>query len=178
MRIAVFGYGSLVNKDSLEKTLGKNIKIQTAILKGWKRDWSAILENTSNGSHYQLSGGEVPPKVVVLNIRQSEGSEVNGVLIDCSEKKLDRLINREVHYDLVDVTQNVSCKGFDKVYSFSAKIRFLGNGTEAAIIPLSYKVLVESAFRLISDNELSKYLNTTESPKYKIVESTFIDASS
>lgn len=174
MRIAVFGYGSLVNKASLEKTLGKNIKVQTAVLNGWKRDWSAILENTSGKPHYQLASGEVPPKVAVLNIKPSEDSLVNGILFDCSEQDLDRLINREIHYDLVDVTKQIETGGYDKVYSFTSKPQFTDTNAKDVIIPASYKNLVEDGFRDLGPAELDQYQKTTNPSVYEFAEAKFI----
>lgn len=174
MRIAVFGYGSLVNKASLEKTLGKNIKVQTAVLNGWKRDWSAILENTSGKPHYQLASGEIPPKVAVLNIKPSEDSLVNGILVNCSEQDLDRLISREVHYDLVDVTKQVETGGYDKVYSFTAKPQFTDTNAKDIVIPASYKNLVEDGFRGLGPAELDQYQKTTNPSVYEFAEAKFI----
>lgn len=170
MRIAVFGYGSLVNKTSLEKTLGKKCNVQTAVLKGWKRDWSAILKNTPGKPHYRLASGDVPPKVAVLNIKPSEDSLVNGILVNCSEQDLDRLISREVHYDLVDVTKQVETNDHDKVYSFTAKPRFTDTGNENTIIPISYKNLVEDGFRDLGPKELDQYQKTTRPNTYKLAE--------
>lgn len=175
MKIAVFGYGSLVNPKSLQRTLGKLPLSQPVILNNWQRDWSAILENVESSSHYTLIDGDVPKNVAVLNIQRAPNSIVNGILIGCTSQELEALIKREVHYSIVDVTDDIEdVFGYDKIYSFTAKSEFTGSRDTDVIIPKSYLDLVEEGFRSLSKDQLAMYLKTTPTPTHRVKKARFI----
>lgn len=175
MKIAVFGYGSLVNPKSLSRTLGNVHDIKPALLRGWRRDWSAILENDGAASHYVCSNGDIPKHVAVLNIRPDSQSVVNGILIPCRDKDFDNLVDREVHYSVVDVTDSIEDGSeYDKIYSFTAKPQFTDNENSGVIIPKSYVDLVEEAFKTLGDNQIETYLKTTFTPSDRIRPTIFI----
>jgi hypothetical protein len=127
--VALFAYGSLINIQSLEKTLKRPYKgpIVTIRLKGWSRRWDVVLPN--EGWYYkQTSEGPVYPKnLLYLNVAKEPGKAVNGILIVIKKTELEKMDRREVIYDRVDVSQQlqgVEVEG-GAVYTYSGKPEFI-----------------------------------------------------
>lgn len=90
-QIYVFGYGSLMNEESLQKTLpGKKITAW-ATLKGYRR---AFNKAGRRGHRY-------------LNLKPDQNAQVKGVLIQVAEYELEELKKREEGYNLVEITHQV-----------------------------------------------------------------------
>ncbi len=86
----IFGYGSLMNPHSLARTLPTKRHAHEALLDGYKRKVNAPVGN-----------------YVYMNIVESSGSQIEGVLIAVSSDELALLEEREVGYEKVDVTDRV-----------------------------------------------------------------------
>lgn len=92
--IFVFGFGSLMNKASLQQTLpGKKIT-SWAALKGYRR---AFNKAGRKGYRY-------------LNLKPNPTYNVKGVLIRVTEHELEGLKRREEGYNLVDITGQIERK--------------------------------------------------------------------
>lgn len=98
--VYVFGYGSIVNTKSLEKTIGQvseqpiqAIMKQTA---GYKRVWSCMKSKFGTFSYLNV-------------IKHQQPDPINGVLIRVKMSQLRKLSRREVHYQI----KPVSIKHFD-----------------------------------------------------------------
>lgn len=105
-KIYVFGFGSLMNKESLQKTLpGKSIA-GWAILGGYRR---AFNKAGRRGHRY-------------LNLKLDPNSRVKGVLIQVTEDELEELKKREEGYNLVEITHQVEEMPSDSavIYAFIA----------------------------------------------------------
>ena len=90
----VFGYGSLMNQESLQATLpGKQIA-SWVVLKGYRR---AFNKAGRKGHRY-------------LNLKPDSASQVKGVLIEVTEDELDALKKREEGYNMIDVTEQIDPK--------------------------------------------------------------------
>lgn len=101
----IFGYGSLLNKASLDSTLGRpyNGPFIPVTVKGWKRSWSIRFPNDSY--YYEEKGRYIyPENIIYLNIEKNEESTVNGVLFIVSEEELKALDNRESVYNRIKIT--------------------------------------------------------------------------
>ena len=111
-RLAVFGYGSLVSRDSIAETLGREAPAPVpAQLAGWRRRWSVYRKNTAHEKTFERVDGEPFEHIVGLNIERApdapEAEWPNGVLIELTEAELERLDGRELRYDRVEVTDGV-----------------------------------------------------------------------
>jgi hypothetical protein len=125
---ALFGYGSLLLKTSMERTLGRPYDRQRFVchVKGWRRTWDSIYPNQR---YYYLdgSGGKVYPKnILYLNISRS-ATTMNGVVYVISDSDLAGFDNREAVYDRVDIRGQVTgieVKG-GPVWAYAGKPEFL-----------------------------------------------------
>lgn len=102
----VFGFGSLMNEESLQRTLpGKKIT-SWATLKGYKR---AFNKAGRKGHRY-------------LNLKLDQNSQVKGVLVQVNERELEELKRREEGYNLTEVTKQIETKPTEDavIYAFIA----------------------------------------------------------
>ncbi|MDO8474180.1 MAG: gamma-glutamylcyclotransferase family protein [bacterium] len=108
----VFGYGSLMNEESLQKTLPGKHSTSWAILNGYKRAF-----NKAGRKNHRY-----------LNIKQEPNSKVEGVLVEVTQEEFEELKKREHGYNAIDVTNKLESKplGNTAVYAFAAAASSLG----------------------------------------------------
>ena len=87
MDLYVFGYGSLMNPESLARTLPREHSFSPAFLPGYKRRM-----NHRFGEH------------LYLNIVPREDSEVDGLVFPIREHELEVLKSRESGYQCIDIS--------------------------------------------------------------------------
>lgn len=102
---AVFGYGSLLSRSSLHRTINREYDgpFVPCVLVGWRRSWDVAMPNQA---YYALRGPTrvVPRHILYLNIRPEPGASVNGALFVATAAELQALDAREWIYDRVAIT--------------------------------------------------------------------------
>ena len=182
MRLAVFGYGSLVSRASIAETLGREASAPVpARLRGWRRRWSVYRVNTAHEKVFERVDGEPFEHVVGLNIERapdaSEAEWPNGALIELTEAELERLDLRERRYDRVEVTESVIAEGmgFDQVYAFTAKEgHFAAETPPNAIIMATYVAACEAAFNELGPDAWARFMATTGEFPAPVVEARLV----
>ena len=182
MRLAVFGYGSLVSSASIAETLGHEAPAPVpARLAGWRRRWSIYRVNTAHEKVFERLDGEPFEHVVGLNIERSpdtpEEGWPNGALIELTQAELERLDLRERRYDRVEVTGEVIADGvaFDRVYAFTAKEgHFAAETPPNAIIMATYVAACEAAFNELGPEEWETFLATTGDFPAPVIEARLV----
>ena len=177
----VFGYGSLVSREDIFRTLGRQVEfIYPATLNGWIRDWSVVIDNTTSHRQFALGGGKgVANYVAALNVRRPATDEPstnpNGILFEVSEADLRKLDKRESHYRRVDITTDVVNRPTGTVYTYTGLDQFLDVHNEAvkAVIPESYLELVTQGFASLGPDMRGEYLRTTQPSSLPVVGSVF-----
>jgi len=165
----VFGYGSLVSRESIAQTLGRKAPEPVpARLAGWRRRWSIYRRNTAHEKVFERVDGEPFEHVVGLNIERApdaiEDEWPNGALMALTREDLERLDRREVRYDRVEVTAEVRAgdHGFDRVYAFTAKAsHFAPTAPADAIIIASYVEACRVAFDELGPGAWEMFKATT-----------------
>ncbi len=164
----VFGYGSLVSAKDIERTLGHPPEeLLPATLSGWIRDWSIVLDNTITTRRYELSNHQIPQYVAVLNIRKPLANEnptnPNGVLFAVSDEDIAKMDERESHYLRQNITDQIAEKIDGQIFAYVGMEEFLINQNllQQAIVPQSYRLVVENGFASFSDQDLKQFRATT-----------------
>ena len=94
--IVIFGYGSLINEDSLRKTVPSAKNIVPVRLQGYTR----VFDFPSSTRLCEKSG----KCCTVLNAFESKkDSSINGIIFEMDEEDLQNLIYRETGYELIEV---------------------------------------------------------------------------
>ena len=180
-RLALFAYGSLASLSSAERTLGRPVEpAGRARLTGWIRRWSQTRDNLACEKTFaRADDGSVPSHCLGLNLERGDGPGPNGVLLPVDEGDLERLAVRELRYDRVEVTANVTGDGFqpavERAFAFTARPEnFAPDPPEGAVILATYARAVETAFESLGPHELELFRKTTGPPPVEVVEGVLV----
>ncbi|MES2784729.1 MAG: gamma-glutamylcyclotransferase family protein [Pseudomonadota bacterium] len=98
VRMPLFGYGSLVNADTLHRA---DVAVLEARLSGWERVWSHRIPNSD-------ALAEEPRYPLALSIQQRVGTTIWGVaLCGLSMQEAAALRSRELFYEILEVDLEV-----------------------------------------------------------------------
>jgi cation transport regulator ChaC len=176
--LGVFGYGSLVAPESAALTLGRPVELLPASLHGWKRRFSQARDNLTCEKTFELEDGTRPEWVLCLNVEPGEddAGPVNGAVIELSEVEFARLAIREMRYDQIDVSDEVSGGGLpDRVVTFSAKpAHYAAEPPHSSVVLATYIRAVEGAFDDLDPTGLETYSATTGPCPVQCVEATLV----
>jgi len=169
----VFGYASLVAGDEPGALPGR--------LRGYRRFWGAAMNNWEGGEeakHFlDRDTGERPRiRVAYLDLREQEGSAVNGVALPVDTERLATLDAREINYERVDVTDafepaaDVDAAAADppgRVYAYigldAARERCRQGVADGDIfVSRDYAAGVRLAFERLGADALAEYERSTD----------------
>jgi cation transport regulator ChaC len=160
----VFAYGSLADPRSAALTLGErpSRRAVPATLTGWSRGFTQARDNLSCEKTFALEpGAELPAFILGLNVHPERGARVNGVLIELTDAELERLDQRELRYDRVELTEGVHpAEPLEAAPCFVYVAKPEHRALEAplgAVILRSYAEAVEAAFEALGSAELAAY---------------------
>ena len=148
---AIFGYGSLCLRESVERTLGHRYEGPSVrcALAGWRRAWDVAMPNETIYAD-TASGPLVPESILYLNVRPDADSSVNGVVLVVSTEELEAFDRRESVYNRVratDALRGVRVDGGD-AWVYVAKPehirRSVAEPAQAAVLS-TYLEIIEAA---------------------------------
>jgi cation transport regulator ChaC len=179
----VFGYGSLVDPESLGRTLGRTVTpgvdFIEAELAGWGRRWNYGVGHVTGA--WRTAGGDLIDDgvIVALGLVASPGESVNGVVARVSDLEVAALDVRERDYDRVDVTAAVTVAEprFDpaaRIVTYVPRQSSIERYEAArdagrAGIRSSYWGLVDAAFAVLGNDRLTRYRSSTPAPDVPVV---------
>lgn len=153
MTITYFGYGSLVNVD----TVPANTRVTPGKLHGWMREWRVC----GTGSDGQGR--------CALTVRENKGSEIWGVLATEPRARLGELEQREKRYRKVErIGSAFRCEargsqGPDGLFLFKASPEHHRWGSETHPILQSYlDCVLAGFFQVWGEQGIDHFLETTD----------------
>ncbi len=158
----VFGYASLVRDTAAGAA---------ARLRGYRRAWGVATDNSNGIPGYKMylsrrDGSRPPVFVAFLDLVESAGHEVNGVLRQVDQSELRVLDLRERNYDRVEVTERIHpCPGRVWAYTGSAAGRErlrTARAAKCAVISRDYAEKVHAGFRALGDDEYRRFLDASD----------------
>jgi hypothetical protein len=166
----LLGYGSLLLKSSMERTLGRPYDLEryTCHVSGWKRTWNSLYPNNRYYYHTETGKKVYPRNILYLNISPSSGL-VNGVAYLISDSELAEFDGREAVYDRVDVCDQVidlEVTG-GPVWAYVGKPGYTLSaavGVKEAAIRKSYIDTVENGLNQLGQAFKAEYGVSTDSP--------------
>jgi hypothetical protein len=167
-QVAMFGYGSLLLRRSMELTLGypyTDICVSCA-LAGWRRSFDIIMPNRS---FYELAAGVefIPQHIIYLNVRRSNQDIVNGLLYILDLEQIEAFDQREWAYDRHVITselRGVTLSG-GEAYVYAAKPEWLLNPEstrERAALRASYLEIIEDGLKELGQEFRTQYEKSTD----------------
>ncbi len=167
----VFGYASLVALEDAGALPGR--------LRGYRRRWGAAMNNWEGGEgakHWlDRASGERPRiRVAYLDLREEEGSAVNGLALPVDADRLAELDAREINYARIDVSTAFQPSGWPppsdevpRVFTYvgldAARERCRRGAAEDNIFVSSdYAAGVRRAFEQLAPGALAEFDRTTD----------------
>lgn len=162
MRIWYFGYGSLVNTN----TLGPQAETVAGTLGGWRREWRAWWPG-DGAAAAKMAAGHVSP--CTLTVRRDPSTAIRGVLVSEPAARLAELDRREHRYSRVPgIGPDFRCDGRgapgpDDAFLYEADSDIRRAGCEAHPILQSYLDCVLDGFLTLWGEEgVRHFLATTD----------------
>ncbi|MGX1497607.1 cation transport protein ChaC [Labrenzia sp. MBR-25] len=153
MTITYFGYGSLVNVD----TIPPGVEVTPGALHGWVREWKVCGE------------GENGQGRCALTVREQEGTRIMGVMAREPKTRLAELELREKRYLKVEAVGSAfRCDaamqpGPEELFLFQAAPEHCRWGTDTHPILQSYlDCVLAGFFRFWGEAGIDHFLETTE----------------
>ena len=146
----LFGYGSLINLSSAQKSFKRVLTQDDLIpvkIKGYERVWSAL---ESIQFEEEIVNG------VFLNIRKNENAILNGVIIEITQEEFEVLKLREKNYSCItieskDVIDNNFSSNLIAFMTINEK-KLARIGDINSFIPSKYIEVVQNALKNYDDN--------------------------
>jgi cation transport regulator ChaC len=146
-----------MNPASAARTLGRmpsKEELIPARLEGWQRKWQLHIDGCYG------ENGDVCT-VVFLDITPAEnGRSMNGILLPVSDEELERLDQRERHYNRTDVTHLISPGVDGVVYTYIGKDD-CNRPPEGSFVMAYYEQVVADALELWGTEFAGEYHETT-----------------
>jgi hypothetical protein len=167
----LFGYGSLLLRSSMERTLGHPYPDTpvVATVRGWRRTWDSIYPNTR--FYFEPSTGErsYPAYIVYLNVRRDPRTLLNGLIYVVGPDDLAQFDEREAVYDRVRIDGDLiePAVSGGHVYAYVGKPAFLLDGPappSQAAIRASYIKIVEDGLCDLGPAFRQQYERSTDQP--------------
>lgn len=167
VKSSLFGYGSLINKSSFERTLGHELPeemFRIVRLNGYVRSWSLCHSiDMYPGNKREL----LPPNkkyIVYLNITPSINSSIVGSLVEVTSQELARFDKRERNYHKIDITDNLNF-----TYQNTRGYVYIGNDENNSdkvllsecLIVKEYVEIIDKALDVFEPSVIDEYWSTT-----------------
>jgi hypothetical protein len=160
----VFGYASLVALLDAGALPGR--------LRGYRRCWGVAMDNWEGGEdakHWlDRDSGERPRiRVAYLDLREQEGSAVNGLALPVTEDRLAELDAREINYTRIDVSAAFEPAVQGRVYTYvglaAARERCRQGASDGnAFVSRDYVGSVRRAFEQLAPEAPAEFDRTTD----------------
>lgn len=174
---AVIGYGSLLSRASIGRTLGRDYDGPFAAceLEGWRRTWDASMPNEA---FYFLDGEArvYPRRILYLNVRPARGERLNTIVFVLNDSELEAMHGREWIYAPTAV--NEALRGVEVeggaaiVYTAHDEhvLRDIADRRDAAI-RASYLRILDVALGCVPPEFRAEYERSTETlPRHLVVD--------
>lgn len=156
----IFGYGSLINAESIGRTFKRKVSYKEMIpatIEGYSRSWTgaADVELVIGDKVKRLKG-------IFLDLTESQKC-CNGILIKVTKDELENLIAREYSYDLISVSAKTDNDNID-AYTFRVPI---DNKSSDGYILSDYIKIVNEGLLNYSKTFRESFWNQTLAHKVK-----------
>jgi hypothetical protein len=167
--VGLIGYGSLINRDSIERTLGRKLPadaLREVKVSGWKRTWDVFMPNEAFYEKTADGGRQYPAKIAYLNFQPDPNCKSNCSLFVINKKDLAGFDTREWIYerrDFTDQLDGVKLEG-GSAYAYVGRKQFLYDTANPGEVRMrsSYFDIVEKALEQKSPEYRKDYWAGTD----------------
>lgn len=167
----IFGYGSLVNINSAQKTFTRELKHEDfipVVVNGYKKVWNSIESIIFEGEK-EISNG------IFLNLEKDLNSSTNGVLLEITLEEFEFLKLREKNYSCIEIESVQDFKTDKKIYTFMTtnKDKIAKENSKNTFIPQKYINLLEDGLINYSSEFKKDFISSYSNYPFKIKDGTY-----
>jgi cation transport regulator ChaC len=173
---ALVGYGSLLSRASLERTLGRTYSgpLLQCIIRGWRRTWDAAMPNRTFYTEGP-NGRMTPEAILYLNVRRDPSTDMNGIVFVVDPDELAAYDRRESIYDRVDVRTDLDVRvEGGEAYMYVCRPEYCVSDVkspEKAAVRATYLQIVENGLSQLDHDFRQRYLDSTDAaPAHLVIE--------
>lgn len=170
MNTLVFGYGSLLNVSSIERTIGRapeRDELVPARLRDHERVW-----DYSARVHADALEREV--KAVFLNLHACHGAWVNGAVFVVDDRELQLLATRERFYSMMDVSGLLDPAPLLRAIAFiCTDPRHLAAGMQEAFVMQGYIELVRQGCAAFGQGFIDDFGRSTHPAGFPVLDGAY-----
>ena len=171
---ALVGYGSLLLRSSLERTLGGTYTgpyLQCSV-RGWRRTWDAAVPNQK----FYVEGVEgrtTPRAILYLNVTRDLSTTINGIIFVVNQEELAAYDERESIYERVDVRADVDV-GVEggPIYMYVCRPEYCiahSDSPADAAVRATYLQMIEDGLSDLDEKFRRQYEQSTDSPPAHLI---------
>lgn len=167
----IFGYGSLVNIVSAQKSFKRELKHEDfipVVVNGYKKVWNSIEYILFDGEEEIING-------IFLNLQEDKSASTNGVLLKISDEEFEFLKLREKNYSCIEITSVEDFQTDEKIYTFmTTKLEKIAKeGDESCFIPRKYIGLLEDGLEPYDKEFVEEFISSYSNYPFPIKEGTY-----
>lgn len=167
----LFGYGSLINLNSAQKSFKRDISYDDLIpvtLQGYDKVWNSI-------EHISFEDEEI--NGIFLNLQKGENLKTNGVVIKITHEELEFLKLREKNYSCITIPKEAVTSMHldeDMITFMTTNEKKLANaGDENCFIPAKYMDILTNSFDAYSLEFVEEFKKCLENLPFEVKEGTY-----
>lgn len=168
----IFGYGSLVNIKSAQKSFKRKLKFSDFIpitVNGYKKVWNSI-EHIIFEDENRVTNG------IFLNLEIDKLSSTNGVLLKITDEEFEFLKLREKNYSYVEIDSISGFQTDEKVFTFMTtnSKKIANKDSKDSFIPKKYIKLLEDGLKPYSEDFKNEFIKSYDNFIFPIKDGNYI----
>ena len=167
----LFGFGSLININSAQKSFQRVLKQEDLIpvqIKGFQRVWNALES---------IKFDEEPVDGVFLNIEKSPQNTLSGVVIKITAQELEILKLREKNYSCINISfKDVLNREFDSdliAFMTTNEEKIAKQNDKNSFIPLKYIDILNEGLKNYDESFVNNFKICLQNMPFPIKEGTY-----
>lgn len=169
----IFGYGSLINIKSAQKSFKRVLKQSDfipVILNGYEKIWNSI--------EYIVFENETEVKKgIFLNLKKNNESQTNGVLLKITPDEFEFLKLREKNYSCINIEADdiIGFKPEENIYTFitTNEDKIANLEDKECFIPQKYITLLENGVKAYDEKFSKKFIESYQKYLFDIKEGDY-----
>jgi cation transport regulator ChaC len=171
----VFGYGSLINPQSIALTLGRKVDpegLTQVEITGYYRSWNLVVPVVISDQ----SQNSRTINAVFLDLQKRSGMAANGVIFSVEAYELENMDIREKQYERIEVTSNICYldqKSDIAVYTYVGKPEFFVINYSNPKILKRYHDVILQGLEYWGKDYARRFDQTTEPHNFETIEGLY-----
>jgi cation transport regulator ChaC len=171
----IFGYGSLINPESIALTLGRKInhkELRPVEIIDYCRSWNMVIPVIITDEIQK----DKTVNSVFLDLQKLSGITANGVIFKVEASDLENMDIREKQYNRIEVTSHITNMKLNHdlaIFTYVGKPEFfVANYSNPKILKRYHNIIVEG-LKYWGDTFTHQFNQTTKADNFEIIEGTY-----